>query len=136
MIKIKDAQTVGGEVERVEIITRGSYEGCPEDYTLEFTELFDNEFECRTKLFVKEKSRVTMIRSGSYNSELIIEDKKRHSCHYATPYGEFMIGIYAKNVDSDVTPDGGILEMNYTVDYYAGLASENHMVISVDTFKS
>lgn len=136
LIKIKDKQTVDGEIEKMEIITKGSYEGVPDDYTLEFTERFDEDFECLTKLFVKEKRCVTMLRSGKYNSELIIENRKRHNCHYLTPYGEFMIGIYAKRVESNMNGDGGTLKMNYTIDYYSGIAAENEMIISVGAFTS
>ncbi len=130
LLTITDAQTVDGQTESFEIITNGSYQGEPDDYCLEFTELFEDDIICNTKLFVKEKRCVTMVRSGHYKSELIIENRKRHNCHYHTPYGEFMIGIFAKTVKSDIDTDGcGTLAMNYTIDYYSGLAAENNMTI-------
>ncbi|MDR1630651.1 MAG: DUF1934 domain-containing protein [Oscillospiraceae bacterium] len=136
LIKMKDKQTVNGEVETMELITKGELEGDAEDYTLVFTERFDEEFECLTRLRVQNGQCVTMIRSGAYNSEMIIEHNKRHNCHYVTPYGEFLIGIFAKGVRSAYTKDGGTLHLHYTIDFYSGLAAENEMTVNFEPFSS
>ncbi|MEG2016389.1 MAG: DUF1934 domain-containing protein [Oscillospiraceae bacterium] len=72
-----------------------------------------------------------MTRTGSYTSELIIEQDKRHACHYSTPYGDFMMGIYAKRVDSDMKSSGGTLSFEYTIDFNSDYASKNQLTINV-----
>lgn len=136
LITIKDKQTVSGEVESVEITTKGELEGEGTDYSLVFTERFDEDFECQTQLHVQDGSRVTMIRSGGYNSEMVIEQGKRHSSHYVTPYGEFLIGIFAKGVRSVHSDKGGSLHLHYTIDFYTGVAAENEMTIRFKPFSS
>ena len=72
-----------------------------------------------------------MTREGNYTSELIIEQDKRHNCYYSTPFGDFMMGIYAKRVDSNMKSDGGTLSLEYTLDFNSDLASKNQLTINV-----
>ena len=134
LISIKDYQISDGAQENIELTTKGKLSGCPADYKLEFTESFDDENICSTTLSVKDRRCVSMLRKGPYSSELIIEQDKRHNCHYVTPYGEFMVGIFAKSVRSSMDKKGGVLKMNYTVDYYEGYTQENEMTIEVGTY--
>lgn len=133
LIKIIDNQTTAGESEVTETLTKGTFSGDSLNYKLHFTERFDEEFSCETTLHVENEKCVTMLRRGAYNSELIIEQDRRHNCHYSTPYGEFMIGIYAKSVNSNISEAGGMLRMNYTIDFYAGLAAENEITVEINS---
>ncbi|MGI6772861.1 MAG: DUF1934 domain-containing protein [Clostridiales bacterium] len=129
VIKITNIQSEGGHSENHEVTTKGTFSGDENDYTLEYVELFDERTKCNTTVRVVNKKTVTIVRVGDFNSEFIIEQNNRHNCHYETPYGEFMLGIYAKSVESVMTEKGGTLRMSYTIDFYAGLASENEMTI-------
>ncbi|MCL2512772.1 MAG: DUF1934 domain-containing protein [Oscillospiraceae bacterium] len=134
LIRIKDRQRSAFESEGVDITTAGCFKGSPMDYKIEFPECFDGGNVCNTVLHVKDKRCVTMLRKGAYYSELIIEQDKRHSCHYITPYGDFMVGIYAKSVNSDMDENGGMLKMKYTVDYDSGYAAENEITVKVNSY--
>ena len=91
---------------------------------------------CTTCLHMDKPGRVTMRRFGSYNSELTIERNKRHNCHYDTPYGGFLMGVFGKHVSSNMTECGGTLKMRYTVDFNSELAAENEMTITVKEYKN
>ena len=62
---------------------------------------------------------------------MIMELGQRHNCHYTTPYGELMIGVFTQKVDSLMDEHGGKLEFHYTLDFNAGLAARNELVITV-----
>ncbi|HZK39242.1 MAG TPA: DUF1934 domain-containing protein, partial [Clostridia bacterium] len=55
----------------------------------------------------------------------------RHNCHYITPHGEFMMGIFTRYVNSKMNADGGELKFKYTIDFNTGLASVNELKVTV-----
>ena len=72
-----------------------------------------------------------MTRTGKYNTEMVIEKDRRHTCFYRTPYGELIMGIFAKKISNEMTENGGILNFSYTIDFNNTPASENELVVSV-----
>ncbi len=131
LITVKDIHTVEGSREAYEMITRGTWEGTPDAYTIEYNEQYDRLEGCRTVLNVK-RGCVSMIRRGQYNTEMIIERGKRHSCEYSSPYGSMLIGVYAQKVNSTVDDGRGKLHLKYTIDFYGGVAGENELIFTLE----
>ena len=57
-----------------------------------------------------------MIRAGAANAELFVEVGRKNYCHYATPYGDMVMGVLAKSVNADVNEDGGRINAEYIID--------------------
>lgn len=115
----------------IEMTTVGTLDGGPDDYLLTYMEQ-DEEMEgCVTTLRVQGGRTVTMTRAGSYETQLTIEQNKRHNCHYSTPYGDLVMGVFAKEVTSRMTNGGGKLHFHYTIDFNAGLAAVNELTVTV-----
>lgn len=132
LITISDRHEVDGEIDSAEIQTIGTFSGTEDDYTLKYSEAGELE-GCEVSLNVKDGKTVTMTRSGEqFSTQLIIELNKRHNCFYRTPAGEMMLGVFASEVSSDVTEDGGKVRFKYTLDFNAGLVSENELEITVE----
>ena len=72
-----------------------------------------------------------MTREGEYTTQMIIEREKRHLCHYMTPMGEIVMGVFARKVESDMSENGGGLLLNYTIDINADFAAINELKITV-----
>ncbi len=134
MIKITDIQTdiESGEQDAVEVTTRGTLDGGGKDYVLNFDEIFAEGMKSHTVLTVQNGNCVSIVRSGDVITELQLELGKRHICLYSTPYGDMNIGIYAKEIDSDMTSDGGTLSLEYTIDFNGALTSRKQMLIEVN----
>ncbi len=134
MIKITDIQTdeETGEQEAVEITTRGTLKGDESSYVLNFDEFFAEDMKSHTVLTVKDKTCVSIVRTGDVVTELQLELGKRHICLYSTPYGDMNIGIFAKEIESLITPKGGTLSLCYTVDYSGALTATKKMLIEVN----
>lgn len=130
IIEIKDSHDTDGEVIDMNMSTTGTIEGFGDEYSLTYTEHGSELEGSITNVDVKGKC-VTMTRGGNYNSELVIEQDKRHNCFYSTPFGDFMMGIYAKRVDSKMNENGGTLNLEYTLDFNSDLASKNKLNITV-----
>ncbi len=131
VIKIKDLQCTPEGENDTEVTAYGYLMGSANDYTLHFEEDFGDGMKSRTRITVKDQKSASILRTGDINTEITVEAGRRHSCSYSTPYGEIMIGVYAQDVFSAMSPKGGQLELNYTVDCNGSLIAKKQMIINV-----
>jgi len=136
IIKILDEQLSDGDRDKTELTTRGVLSKLKSRYSIEYDELDEELAGSRTKLTVDSPTCVTMHRAGTYNSDFVVEQNKRHSCYYDTPMGGFTMGVYGRLVCSSLGDRGGILRMDYTIDFNTGLAAENSLTITVEELRS
>ena len=68
-----------------------------------------------TKLHI-DGGRVTLLREGNTNSQMVFEEGRRHLSMYETPFGELSIGINTKRMRSTVDEAGGDLEIDYAIE--------------------
>ena len=131
LLTIKDSHTIDGDKESYEMSTRGIWESDLSGYKISYDEQYDELKGCHTELHVN-GSCVSMVRTGSFNTEMTIEMGKRHNCQYQSPFGSMLIGISAQKGASDITDGKGTLELRYTIDFYGGVASENELIITLE----
>ena len=129
IIKITDLEADGEDA--VELTTRGVLRGDENNYSLHYEEIFGEGLSSKTVIRVKNKKSASIIRKGSINTEIMLEAGKRHNCSYQTPYGDMMVGVFAREVFSSVGEHGGELRLHYTVDLNGSLNASKEMVISV-----
>ena len=118
---------------QVFINIEGSHSGPEDSYSSQTNtqgvlRLLENGYELS---YEEPGGLVTMTRDGAYTTQMVMERGQRHVCHYATPFGDMLLGIFAKKVESSVTEDGGELLLHYTIDVNADLASSNELKITV-----
>ena len=77
-----------------------------------------------TKLHI-DGGRVTLLREGNTNSQMVLEECRRHLSMYETPFGELSIGINTKRMRSTVDEAGGDLEIDYAIEIDNLLAGQN-----------
>ena len=130
IIKITDRHIQEGEELSAELTTNGSLAFRPDGFTVTYVETDEELRGCTTVLNYRDGA-IVMTRTGKYNTELIIEKDRRHTCFYQTPFGELMMGVYTKNIFTDMSENGGSLRFSYTIDFNNDLASENDLDISV-----
>ncbi len=131
LLTIQDRHVQDGEADASELITTGTFEGTADDYRIVYAEQDEALRDCVTTLHVEGERRVTLVRTGSSTAEMILEAHKRHNCHYDTPYGGFILGVYAKQITSRVMPDEacGALAFRYTLDFNSANSTENELNI-------
>lgn len=64
-------------------------------------------------------------------SNIIMEQARRHHCLYGTPFGSTTLGVYAKRIINRMSEDGGELYLKYTIDVNTALISENEIYLDV-----
>ncbi len=131
-IALVSKQYDGEETEQVEIFTEGILKMHSSDYELHYNETEATGFEGSvTKLIVSGKDKVEMLRSGSAVASLVVELGKKHHCHYGTPFGDFMVGVTAKKIHSDITAKGGKLNFSYVIDVNSSYIGDFEIDIDV-----
>ncbi len=131
IIKITDRHVQDGEEYEAELTTSGGFEITENGCRVVYTETDEELENCVTTLEVDGARKISMTRAGKYNTEMVIEKDRRHSCFYQTPYGELMMGIFAKSISNEMTENGGTLNFSYTIDFNNTPASENELTVSV-----
>ena len=133
IIEIKTEQTVDDSTDKIEFTTDARYGFRDGSYFISYDEskLMEVEGEIKTTLYVKPNASVVLQRKGAYNSRMVIEKGVRNNCLYATPNGEFSLGIFGEKVLANLSDDGGNITMNYTIDSGLQLLSRNRVNISI-----
>ena len=134
LIKIKGIQRTDEEGDDVvELLTTGFFARQKGSYVISYEESQATGFEgARTTLtYERGQGRVTMTRTGSVNTQLIIEQGKRHQCSYDLGFGSMIIGVSCNRIDSTLGDNGGDISFGYSLDLNTALTSENQVMISV-----
>lgn len=130
-ITIHDIHTVDGDTSDTTMTVFGTMEKTDTGYVLRYLEQSGELTGFATELTVTEPDSVFISRQGEYRIELMLETARRHECHYDTPHGSLMMGVYTNGIDSRMSTFGGTLHLNYDIDFNAGFVSENQLHITV-----
>lgn len=133
LVKIKGIQGLDGDKDVIELSTEGTFRRFEDEYIITYTE--DQTVEgskTKTQLTVKGDNTVILERRGDLNSRLVITEGERNNCLYAIPQGSLTLGIYGKNVKSNMTANGGSVKMIYSIDMNFEPLSENEVEILVE----
>lgn len=137
IIDIQSFQSLDDQKDTIEFTTDGKFGFKNGEYYISYDEgkLFESEREVRTKIFLKPDNSATLLRSGAFESRMLIEKGKRNTCFYSTPYGEMVIGIYGEQIENNLSDCGGYLKLKYNIDSNLQLLSRNEVKISIREVK-
>ena len=113
LLNIKGVQGIDDDKETIEFSTVGSMET-----DLTGTHFYYDESQIlkagsiKTALNILNDGSVILERSGDITTRLVLEKQKRNSCHYNTPFGEMMIGIYCNCLEVDLNGATGRVFMD------------------------
>ncbi len=131
-INIIGTQIVDGVADTVELNTEGTFYEKNGSFYISYDENPDNGYKnCKTTLKITGEDRAVMMRSGDYESHLIIEPNRRNVCQYTTLYGNMLLGISSVEIENKLNSLGGEATIKYSIDLEAALLSENELKIQV-----
>jgi len=133
LIEMKSIQTVANnERSEMELTTTGTFDEKDGTFLISYEDSEATGFEGSvTDITVTKNELASIIRSGATTSNLVIEHGKKHFCHYATPFGEFIVGINTKKIENNLTSEGGNLYMKYTIDLNSTYMSDNEIYFDI-----
>ena len=127
IISIKGKQLYAeSRPDEMELVTAGSLKRDSQGgYSISYqdTELTGLE-GTTTKLHI-DGGRVTLLREGNINSQMVFEEGRRHLSMYETPYGALSIGVNTKRLRSTLCETGGDLEIDYAIEIDHMVAGQN-----------
>lgn len=131
LITIIGHQKFDDDKDQVEMKTVGTFEHDDDNYIIRYNEELENSTTpLRAKLNIaKDESKVEMIKSGAYSSCLIIEKSKRHLCNYGTEYGDMLMGIFGREVETEFNETEGTFKFSYDIDINGAISSQNDVII-------
>ena len=131
LITIIGHQKFDDDKDQVEMKTVGTFEHDEDNYIIRYNEELENSTApLRAKLNIaKDESKVEMIKSGAYSSCLIIEKSKRHLCNYGTEYGDMLMGIFGRKIETEFNETEGTFKFSYDIDINGAISSQNDVII-------
>ena len=132
IISIKGSQLYEGQDPDVtELVTAGTLRREQEGYTIAYQETELTGLEGTTTKLRIEGPRVTLLRQGSVNSQMIFEVGRKHLSMYETPYGALAVGIETRRLKNTVDEAGGDLEIDYAIEIDNLLAGKSLFQLNV-----
>jgi uncharacterized beta-barrel protein YwiB (DUF1934 family) len=117
----------------IELVTSGTLSQDETGYQLSYKESELTGLEGTTTTFQVEHDRITLVRLGQINSQMVFEEGQKHISMYETPYGAMTVGVAARRVRSTLGETGGNIEINYALEIDHAIAGENYFYIHVRT---
>ncbi len=132
-ININATQGIDDETENIELTTEGKFGIRDGQYFIKYSDggMLDDGKTVKTQIFIKNKDKFVLERSGAIVSRMIIEKEKRNTCFYSTPMGELVIGIFGEVLEADLTEHGGKIKLGYTIDSDLRMISRNTVNITI-----
>lgn len=115
----------------IELVTEGRLKSREGGYQLSYAESELTGLEGTTTTLDIERDKITLMRTGEVNSQMVFEEGRRHLSLYETPYGALSVGISTRRVDCNLGETGGRIEIDYAIEIDHAVAGENLFRISV-----
>lgn len=131
LVTMKGKQDYTDNKDCVEFITPGIMKKEENGYSITYDETEMTGMEGSTTTLKVEGDKITLIRFGSTNSQLIFEKGMRHLGYYETPYGNFTIGTLSSKVQSSITDSGGDIKVSYFLEINGERTSANDLYLSI-----
>lgn len=83
-----------------------------------------NEVKVSNTLKIEDK-KVTIMRFGEVNTQITVEEGKKHLNYYETTEGTFLMGIFGDKVDVDLKEKEGSILLKYGIEFNNVLTARN-----------
>ena len=116
LLSIRGEQYFDGiDPDETELMTEGTMALTEDGMVLSYEESELTGMEGTTTTFEVKGPRVTLIRSGAVNSQMVFEEGRQHTSLYETPFGELSVDIQTSELKHNLTERGGLMEIKYSI---------------------
>ena len=117
VLRIRGRQSYDGqEPDVIELVTEGAMEFTDGGWNISYEETELTGMEGVTTTFRVEPGKVTLRRTGKLRSEMVFQEGVRHESLYQLDFGALLMTVTARQVFFDIVPDGGVIDLSYSVD--------------------
>ena len=134
MLSIRGRQSYDGqEPDEIELVTEGTMEFRDGGWDISYEESELTGLAGVTTTFRVEPDKVILSRTGNLRSEMVFQTGVPHDSLYQMAFGSLMITVCAKSVFFDFVPDGGVVDLVYSIEIEKNAAGmvDYHLEIRV-----
>lgn len=125
MLSIRGRQTYQDqEPDVIELVTAGTMEFLEGGWDIAYEESDLTGLTGVTTTFRVEPDRVILTRTGKLNSRMIFQLGVAHDSLYQMEFGALMMRVRANHLWFDITPEGGSVDMAYSIEIENTAAGE------------
>ena len=106
----------GQEPDEIELVTEGTMEFRDGGWDISYEESELTGLAGVTTTFRVEPDKVILSRTGNLRSEMVFQTGVPHDSLYQMAFGTLMITVCAKSVFFDIVPDGGVMDLVYSIE--------------------
>ena len=114
-IIISNKQTIDAETDIIEEIAYGSYDEKNGKQYIRYKTEADEQSGAIASIIILDGDSLTIKRRGHTNSSMVYRAGKKHVFPYETPYGIIDMEIETDTLISNVSENGGTIELLYTL---------------------
>lgn len=103
------------EPDVIELTTDGTMEFRDGGWDISYEETALTGMEGVTTVFRVEPDKVILTRTGKLRSEMVFQKGVIHESLYQMDFGALMIEVCAQFLYFDITPEGGMIDLLYTI---------------------
>ena len=104
------------EPEVIELVTEGEMEFSNGGWDIRYEESDLTGLKGVTTTFRIEPDKITLTRTGALHSQMVFQLGVPHDSLYQMEFGALMIRVCAKNMFFDITPEGGVIDLTYSIE--------------------
>lgn len=131
IISVRGNQYHGDDSDSIELVTEGKYYKKGNNYFVTYKETEITGMEGTTTTLKISDGKVTLMRFGENNSQLVFEQGQKHLCHYETPHGSFTVGVFSNQVNINIDDAGGELNVDYLLEIDHIKAGKNDFCMKI-----
>lgn len=132
-LSVQGRQTYEGhEPDIIELITDGFMEFRDGGWDISYEESEMTGLAGVTTVFRVEQGEIVLTRTGALSSQMVFRQGVPHDSLYQMEFGAMIIRVCATNVFFDISPEGGVVDLVYTIEIentQAGVI-DYHLVIT------
>ena len=117
--------------DETKLMTAGVMELLPEGLRFTYEESELTGMEGTTTTFEIRGRQVILTRCGTTNSQMIFEEGRQHTSLYETPFGGLTVDIETSRLQHNLTENGGLMLIQYSIAVEHTVTGRNCFRISV-----
>lgn len=121
----------GCEPDQIDLITAGRLYRRGGKYFISYEESELTGMEGTRTTLKLEDRQVTMTRTGTYPSQMLFAENKRHVGLYQTEAGSLAVSTHTSHLVNTIGENGGSLAIDYTVEIDSSLAGRHRFEMAV-----
>ena len=123
------------EPDTIELVTEGTMELRDGGWNIRYEETELTGMAGVTTVFRIEPGKIILTRTGRLHSQMIFQEGKPYDCLYQTEFGALMMQIQARQMLFHMTPEGGFVDLVYSIDIENTQAGEIDYHLDVRTIE-